>query len=135
MDLQMNGKTALITGSSRGIGRGIALAFAKAGCTVALTGRDRAALDKVAAEVVAAGGTAHVFVADLLGEGAANALAQAVMQKCGRLDILVNNAGAVRRGDFFKTPEQEWHDGFGLKFYAHVWLSRALWPLLKQSSG
>ena len=49
MDLQLNGKTALITGSSRGIGRGIALALAKAGCTVALTGRDAAALEKVAA--------------------------------------------------------------------------------------
>jgi 3-oxoacyl-[acyl-carrier protein] reductase len=135
MDLQLNGKTALITGSSRGIGRGIALAFAKAGCTVALTGRDQAALDKVAAEVGEAGGTAYVFVTDLLREGAANELAAAVTQKCGRLDILVNNAGAVRRGDFFATPDQEWHDGFGLKFFAHVWLSRALWPLLKQSGG
>src|SRR5690348_1517964 len=112
MDLQLKGKTALITGGSRGIGRGIALALAGAGCTVALTARDEAALEKVAAEVEQAGG-----------------------QTCGKLDILVNNAGAVRRGDFFKTPDKEWHDGFGLKFYAHVWLCRALWPLLKQSGG
>ncbi len=135
MDLGLNGKTALITGSSRGIGRGIALALARAGCTVALTGRDQAALDKVAAEVAGSGGTAHVFVADLLRDGAADALAQAVTDACGRLDILVNNAGAVRRGDFFATPDKEWHDGFGLKFFAHVWLSRALWPLLKRSGG
>ena len=135
MDLQLNGKTALITGGSRGIGRGIALALARAGCTVALTARDKPALDKVAAEVVAAGGKAHVFVADLLREGAADEVAKAFEKQCGRLDILVNNAGAVRRGDFFQTPEKEWHDGFGLKFFAHVWLSRALWPLLKQSGG
>ena len=135
MDLQLTGKTALITGGSRGIGRGIALALAQAGCTVALTARDKAALDKVGSEVEQAGGTAHVFVADLLRDGAANELAQAVGEKCGRLDILVNNAGAVRRGNFFQTPETEWHDGFGLKFFAHVWLSRALWPLLKQNGG
>src|ERR1700758_1030689 len=116
MDLQLKGKTALITGGSRGIGRGIALALARAGCTVALTARDAAALHKgaagggeaggngrvVAAEVEQAGGKAHVFVADLLREGAANEVAQAFAQKCGKLDILVNNAGAVRRGDFFK---------------------------------
>jgi 3-oxoacyl-[acyl-carrier protein] reductase len=135
MDLQLTGKTALITGGSRGIGRGIALALARAGCTVALTARDKTALDRVAAEVGEAGGTAHVFVADLLRDGAASELAQAVAQRCGRLDILVNNAGAVRRGNFFQTPEAEWHDGFGLKFFAHVWLSRALWPRLKQSGG
>ena len=135
MDLQLKGKTALITGGSRGIGRGIALALAKAGCTVALTARDKAALDKVATEVEQAGGKAHVLAADLLREGAANEVAQAFAQECGRLDILVNNAGAVRRGDFFKTPDQEWHDGFGLKFFAHVWMCRALWPLLKQSGG
>src|SRR5689334_7526598 len=109
MDLQLKGKTALITGGSRGIGRGIALALAGAGCTVALTARDKAALDKVAAEVEQAGGKAHVFVADLLRESAANELAQTVAQTCGRLDILVNNAGAVRRGDFFQMPDTEWH--------------------------
>src|SRR5438270_2021603 len=105
MDLQLSGKTALITGGSRGIGRGIALALAGAGCTVALTARDTAALDKVAAEVEQAGGRAHVFAADLLREGVANEVAKAFEQRCGTLDILVNNAGAVRRGDFFKTPD------------------------------
>ena len=72
MDLQLTGKTALITGGSRGIGRGIALALAQAGCTVALTARDKAALDKVGSEVEQAGGKAHVLVADLLRDGAAN---------------------------------------------------------------
>jgi NAD(P)-dependent dehydrogenase (short-subunit alcohol dehydrogenase family) len=135
MDLKLKGKTALITGGSRGIGRGIALALARAGCTVALTARDEVALGKVAGEVAAAGGKAHVFAADLLREGAASEVAQAVAQTCGRLDILVNNAGAVRRGGFLQTPDKEWHDGFGLKFFAHVWLARALWPQLKQSGG
>ena len=135
MDLKLNGKVALITGGSRGIGRGIALTLAKAGCTVALTARDKAALDGVAAEIERSGGKARVFVADLLQEGAATKLAEQVKAECGRLDILVNNAGAVRRGSFFQLSEKEWHDGFGLKFFAHVWLCRALWPLLKASAG
>lgn len=135
MDLKLNGKVALITGGSRGIGRGIALALAQAGCTVVLTARDKVALDGVAAEVVRAGGKAVVFDVDLLQQGAADKLADAVKAKCGRLDILVNNAGAVKRGNFFELSEKEWHDGFGLKFFAHVWLSRAVWPLLKASAG
>ncbi len=126
MDLQLNGKVALVTGGSRGIGRGIALTLAKAGCTVALTARDQAALDKVASEVEHAGGKAMVFAADLLRNGAAGALAEAVQEKAGRLDILVNNAGAVKRGSLFTLTEKDWHDGFGLKFFAHVWLSRAV---------
>jgi 3-oxoacyl-[acyl-carrier protein] reductase len=135
MDLELTGKVALITGGSRGIGRGIALALAKAGCTVVLTARDKAALDKVASEVDLAGGKAVVLVIDLLQEGSATELAEAVKAKCGRLDILVNNAGAVKRGSYFQLSEKDWQDGFGLKFFAHVWLSRALWPLLKDSVG
>jgi 3-oxoacyl-[acyl-carrier protein] reductase len=135
MDLQLNGKVALITGGSRGIGRGIALSLAKAGCTVVLTARDKPALDNVAAEIERAGGKARVFATDLLQDGATAALADKVKAECGRLDILVNNAGAVRRGSFFKMSEKDWHDGFGLKFFAHVWLCRALWPLLKASKG
>ena len=76
-----------------------------------------------------------MFAADLTRDGAPDAVARDVAQACGRLDILVNNAGAVRRGNFLETPDKEWHDGFGLKFFAHVWLSRALWPLLKESGG
>jgi 3-oxoacyl-[acyl-carrier protein] reductase len=135
MDLELRGKVALITGGSRGIGRGIALALAKAGCMVVLTARDKPALDSVAAEVERAGGKAFVFVADLLQEGVGTDLAEAVKAKCGRLDILVNNAGAVKRGSLFKLSVKDWHDGFGLKFFAHVWLSRALWPLLKANGG
>lgn len=135
MDFDSIGKVALITGGSRGIGRGIALELAAAGYMVVLTARDRAALDEVAQEVRQAGGKAHVLIADLLQKDAATNVAAAVQSEFGRLDILVNNAGAVKRGSLFHLTEQDWHDGFGLKFFAHVWLSRALWPLLKVSAG
>jgi 3-oxoacyl-[acyl-carrier protein] reductase len=135
MELDLRGKVALVTGGSRGIGRGIALELARAGCALVLSARDEAALRSVAAEVEALGSKAHVVVADLLADDASERLAQAVGREPGRLDILVNNAGAVRRGDFFRMTPKEWHDGFGVKFFAHVWLSRALWPLLKASGG
>lgn len=135
MDLDLRGKVALITGGSRGIGRGVALELAAAGCTVMLTARNSAALEQVSAEVRKAGGQAETIVADLLPQGATEQVAKAVNDRCGRLDILVNNAGAVKRGSFFQLTEKDWHDGFGLKFFAHVWLTRALWPLLKKSAG
>src|SRR5262249_21691507 len=53
----------------------------------------------------------------------------------GRLDILVNNAGGTKRGGFFEQSEQEWRDGFNLKFFAHVELCRRAWPLLKAGNG
>ncbi|MGA7485593.1 MAG: SDR family NAD(P)-dependent oxidoreductase [Xanthobacteraceae bacterium] len=135
MELGLRGKVALVTGGSRGIGRGIAIELAKAGCTLVLSARDEAALRSVAGEVEVLGSRAHVVVADLLAEDAPERLAQAVGRETGCLDILVNNAGAVRRGDFFALTRKEWHDGFGVKFFAHVWLSRALWPLLKAGGG
>jgi 3-oxoacyl-[acyl-carrier protein] reductase len=135
MNLQLDGKVALVTGASRGIGRRIALRLASAGCEVTLTARDKGDLDVVAAEIEGAGGKAHAISADLLQEGAAVRLAEQIESEVGRLDILVNNAGAVRRGDFFQFAEKDWHDGFAVKFFSHVWLCRALWPLLKTSKG
>lgn len=129
------GKVALITGASRGIGRGIALELASAGCDVMLTARDAKALQRVAAEVRALGRKAAVHVADLTTSTEPAALIAAQTKEFGRLDILVNNAGGARRGDFFTQPEQDWRDGFELKFFAHVRLCRLAWPLLKASQG
>ena len=135
MELGLIGKVALVTGSNRGIGRGIALALADEGCDLVLTGREEAALRKVAGEIEKHGRKATTLALDLRGEAAATALIDAVRKRHGRLDILVNNAGATRRGDFLTLTEDDWQDGFALKFFAHVRLSRAAWPLLKQSGG
>jgi 3-oxoacyl-[acyl-carrier protein] reductase len=135
MDLGLTGKTALVTGSSRGIGRGIALAFAEAGCDLLLTGRDEMALGEVAAAIRAKGRKAPVVPLDLRSDGAPATLMQKVQSEFGGLDILVNNAGTTRRGDFFALTDAEWQEGFGLKFFAHVRLARAAWPLLKARRG
>src|SRR6478672_10755172 len=135
MNLELQGKVALVTGASRGIGKGIALELAEAGCDVLLTARDKNALGEVANAVRAKGHVAEIHAADLCGEGEPARLASLAEDHFGRLDILVNNAGAARRGDFFALTDADWETGFALKFFAHVRLARAAWPLLKERSG
>jgi 3-oxoacyl-[acyl-carrier protein] reductase len=135
MELGLGGKIALVTGSSRGIGRGIALAFASEGCDLMLTGRDAPALEEVAAAIRAKGRKAAVSVLDLREASAPATLIEAVKREFGGLDIIVNNAGTNRRGDFFKLTDADWAEGYALKFFAHVRLTRAAWPLLKERRG
>jgi len=129
------GRVALITGGNRGIGRGIALELAAGGCQVMLAARDAAALEATAAEIRELGVQAATAATDLRDDAAPRRLVDATRERFGRLDILVNNAGAARRGDFFTMPDDAWTDGFSLKFFAHVRLTRAAWPLLKAAGG
>src|SRR5438046_3851804 len=135
MEVGLKGKVALVTGSSRGIGRGIALAFADEGCDLLLTGRDAQALQEVATSIRGKGRRAAVCVLDLREPSAAGTLVAAVQREFDGLDILVNNAGATKRGDFFELTDADWADGYALKFFAHVRLARAAWPMLKESGG
>ena len=135
MDLGLAGKVALVTGSSRGIGRGIALAFAAQGCDLILAARDQPALEEVAASIRANGRKPIVVALDLRADDAPERLVQAARREFGGLDILVNNAGTTRRGDFFTLTDADWKEGFGLKFFAHVRLARVAWPLLKERKG
>jgi 3-oxoacyl-[acyl-carrier protein] reductase len=135
MELGLSGKAALVTGASRGIGRGIALALADEGCNVVVTGRDAGALDEVAASIRHNGAKTAVVALDLCEARAAGMLVEAARREFGGLDILINNAGATKRGDFFTLSDADWQDGFGLKFFAHVRLARAAWPLLKERHG
>jgi 3-oxoacyl-[acyl-carrier protein] reductase len=135
MELGLQGKVALVTGSSRGIGRGIALAFAGEGCDLLLTGRDAAALEEVAKSIRAKGRKAVVHALDLRAPSAPQALVETARRELGGLDILVNNAGTTRRGDFFALTDADWEEGYALKFFAHVRLARAAWPLLKERRG
>jgi 3-oxoacyl-[acyl-carrier protein] reductase len=132
---ELSGKVALITGASRGIGRGIALELASAGCDIMLTARNGEALEGAAEEIRALGRRAAIHAADLTAETEPPGLIDALTRDFGRLDILVNNAGATKRGSFFAQSEQEWRDAFNLKFFAHVDLSRLAWPLLKAGKG
>ena len=135
MELGLKGKIALVTGSSRGIGRGIALALADEGCDLLLTGRDAQALEAVAQSIRDKGRKAAARAVDLCEPRAGEILVESVRSEFGGLDILVNNAGATKRGDFFELTDADWEAGYALKFFAHVRLTRAAWPLLKERHG
>jgi 3-oxoacyl-[acyl-carrier protein] reductase len=135
MELGLEGKVALVTGSSRGIGRGIALALAAEGCDLLLTGRDVPALEDVANSIRSERRKAAVCALDLRQPTAAATLVEAARHEFGGLDILVNNAGTTKRGNFFELTDADWEEGYALKFFAHVRLARAAWPLLKERRG
>jgi 3-oxoacyl-[acyl-carrier protein] reductase len=135
MELALRGKVALVTGSSRGIGRSIAETLAAEGCHLVLTGQNEKALAEVAEKIAAAGGKSIVHRADLRQAEAPAALVAAAQHAFDRLDILVNNAGATKRGAFPTLSDADFQDGFALKYFAHVRLARAAWPLLRESRG
>ncbi len=129
------GKTAIVTGASRGIGRAISMRLAREGARVVLCARDAAALNEVRCTIQTAGGEAHVLPLDLRQPEAPAHLAAFAMEQSGRIDIVVNNAGATRRGEFETLTDDDWIDGFALKFFGAVRLTRAAWPHLKQARG
>jgi NAD(P)-dependent dehydrogenase (short-subunit alcohol dehydrogenase family) len=104
----LTGKVAWVTGAGSGIGEAVALALAREGATVALTGRRREPLQAVADKIIKAGGRALALPADLGAQEAASRIADKIGQELGRLDILVNNAGAnvLERSWAKLTPER-----------------------------
>ena len=94
----LTGKIALVTGASQGIGRACALELAKAGATVALAARNLEKLTTVAAEIAAAGGTAHPYALDVASEDSIKSAAKQILTDLGAVHILVNNAGITKDG-------------------------------------
>jgi 3-oxoacyl-[acyl-carrier protein] reductase len=116
MDLGIKGKTALVTGASTGIGRGIALAMAAEGVKVAIVARRRALLDEVAKDIASNGGEKPVVVeCDLMREDAPATIANAALAGLGSVDILVNNAGGSRKFSL-ETGEDQWNEALTLNF-------------------
>lgn len=131
-----SGKVVVVTGGSRGIGRAIAAAFAREGAQTVLTASNPARLSEGAKVVAAAGGPPPVTVAaDLRTLPGCEQVFADINARFGRCDVLVNNAGATRGGDFFALPDDAWADGFALKFFGAVRLTRRFWPLLKAAHG
>jgi len=104
----LQGRIALVTGASQGIGRACALALAAEGATVALAARNEAKLAEVAAEIEAAGGKAAAFALDVANEESIKAGAKAVLERFGKVEILVNNAGITRDGTLARMSRDMW---------------------------
>src|SRR5277367_5626524 len=104
----LEGRTALVTGASQGIGRACALALASAGARVALAARNEAKLAEVATEITASGGTAQVFAIDIASEDSIKAGAKAAISHFGSIEILVNNAGITKDGLMLRMKRADW---------------------------
>jgi len=136
MNLGLRGRSAIVTGASRGIGKAIAHVLAEEGVSVALASRDGASLKNGAREIESRYGVeAFAVPVDLSRPEAPAAVVEAAVAAFGKLDILVNCAGATKRGDFFDLTDDDWTDGFALKFFGYVRMTRAAWPHLKAVGG
>jgi NAD(P)-dependent dehydrogenase (short-subunit alcohol dehydrogenase family) len=130
------GKVVVVTGGSRGIGRGIAHAFAREGAALVLASSSAANLSTAADAIKKDGGAEPATCAgDLRTLDGCQRVLKMVSEQHGRCDILVNSAGATRAGAYLDLPDEAWSDGFALKFLAAVRLSRLFWPMLKASQG
>jgi 3-oxoacyl-[acyl-carrier protein] reductase len=126
MDLELDGRTALVTGASMGIGRGIAKALAREGARLALVARRGNLLEEVSAEIGACGGKRPVLIVeDLMQEGSPARIAKAALEGLGSVAILVNNAGGSRPFKLDAT-EAQWEEAMTLNFTRQRQLTHAL---------
>ncbi|MDD8042381.1 MAG: 3-oxoacyl-[acyl-carrier-protein] reductase [Verrucomicrobiota bacterium] len=121
----LDGKVALVTGASRGIGRAIAKEFASQGAKVALCARSVDALQAVADEIAAAGGCAQPYALDVSSADGVRAVVEAVTEHFGRLDILINNAGITRDGLIARMKDDAWEEVLNTNLRGAFYLTRA----------
>ena len=133
MEGRLNGKVAIVTGASRGVGRAICIAFAKEGATIVLAARSIQKLRETAEEVREAGAKAEIVITDLTREEAIKNLMKVANEKFGRLDILVNNAGVTVSAELEHTTTADWDRLFAVNARAPFILCRESLPLLKKA--
>lgn len=121
---RLDGKTALVTGARRGIGRGIAVALAEAGADIVGTSAQLAAGSEVEAAVTSTGRNFHGYACDLSDRRAIYALVETISRECPPIDILVNNAGAVLRKPAEEHPDEYWDQIVGVNLTAQFLLAR-----------
>ncbi len=132
MDFHLEGKTALITGASQGIGKAIAIAFAEQGVNLNLTARSRTNLELVRDQISCDSNVkVKIHPLDLTEEGACAMLADSV----GKTDILINNAGAIPGGNLEHVDEIAWRRGWDLKVLGYINLSRLIYPRMRADGG
>lgn len=130
MDLKLNGKLALVTGSTAGIGHAIATALAREGAKVIVNGRTQSAVDKVASEIkTATSGEVVGFAGDLSTADAADAL----FKQYPNVEILVNNLGIFEPKPFEEIPDADWLRFFDVNVLSGIRLSRIYLPAMKQA--
>ncbi len=133
--MQLKDKVAIITGSGRGIGRAIAIAYAAEGARVVIASRSTHELDAVAAEITAQGGEVLAVPTDMRVQTDVENLIQQTIDRFGRIDILVNNAGVNPRGLFLDSTDEEWEQGWQINVMGVVYCCRAALPIMQQQGS
>ncbi|MDE2702573.1 MAG: SDR family oxidoreductase [Chloroflexota bacterium] len=132
MDLHLAGKRALVTGASQGIGEGLAEAFAREGVNLVLVARNEVRLLAVKTRLIDSYGVAvEVCPGDLTTEETIDTVASVA----GDVDILVNNAGSIPGGNLESVDEASWREGWDLKVYGYINLTRAIYPNMRDRGG
>ena len=130
MDLQLNGKSVLITGASKGIGRACAVAFAREGAaTVHLVARSKTDLETVSKSIEDTySTTVKIYPIDMTDK----ALRDDLISKTQDIDILINNAGAIPSGSIYAVSENAWREGWELKVFGYIEMTRAYYTLFRE---
>ena len=129
MQMRMNGRNALVTGGSLGIGRAIAKHFASAGANVAIVARKQGPLDEAKAEIAANANVKVITVsADIATADGCRTAYESAAKALGQIDVLVNNAGTSQRGPFEEISDELWQNDLDLKLMAAIRLCRQAFP-------
>lgn len=135
MELGLKGKVVAVTGGSEGIGRATVQRFVAEGSKVAFCARRQDVLDKLAAEMRAAGGDVMCMTADASKPGEIEAFIEATVKHFGRIDVVVNNAGGSGQTAFASVLDDEWQNDINIKVFAQIRTARVAIPHMKKQGG
>jgi 3-oxoacyl-[acyl-carrier protein] reductase len=135
VDLHLQGKTALVTGGSRGIGRAIALRLAREGCSVAICGRTAETLEAVQAEMAAFGSATTVTVADVTKPGETERFVEEAGNELGGVDMVVANVGGATSWSYMEASADDWTQTFEMNLFHAVRMIRAAVPFMQKRGG
>jgi 3-oxoacyl-[acyl-carrier protein] reductase len=134
--MKLEGRVALITGASQGIGHACALALAREGATVAVAARNRQKLEELVAEIAATGAKAAAFVIDVADEAQVKSGIKSALGQFGKIDILVNNAGITRDQLVMRMKRADWDAVLNTNLTsAYICIQQAIGSMLKQRWG
>lgn len=138
MDLGLKGKVAVVMASSRGLGKAIALEFAKEGAVVVISSRSEETLERTAADIRNLSGNSEVYYrsCNMSNEEDISSLFAFVSDQFGRIDVLINNTGGPKSGGFSDVEDRDWYAAFDQNLLSYIRTSRAVLPYMKkQQSG
>jgi len=138
MDLDLTGRVAIVTGSSKGLGLASARALVAEGARVVICARGQAALDAAADALRAAAqkdDAVHAVQADVATAGGAEAVVRAAIDRFGRVDVLVNNVGKAGGGDIVSTTDDEWHNALDQTLFPAIRMSRLVVPHMRRAGS